>query len=105
MVETIWFVYLLECRGQKIYTGVTPCLEERMKKHARGTGARFTKINPPERLLGFRPFPSKREAMQVESAIKRVSKPQKEAMASLWRQQYPLDQIAEKLPALIQNID
>ena len=36
-----WLVYMLECCDNSIYTGITNNLEERMKKHQSGDGAKY----------------------------------------------------------------
>jgi putative endonuclease len=70
-----WFVYLLECRGGRIYTGVSPDFGRRISDHRAGKGAAFTRINPPERLLAVKQFSDKREAMRVEAQVKRLQRP------------------------------
>lgn len=82
--ERPWFVYLLLCRGDRLYVGVTTELAMRMQKHRRGTGAKFTRSHPPERLLAARSFPSKGEALSVEHRLKQLSAAQKRALASAW---------------------
>jgi len=37
-----WFLYLLECADGTYYVGVAPNLEERLKKHNAGRGAKST---------------------------------------------------------------
>ena len=46
-----WFVYMLECAGGRIYTGVSPDLAVRYAKHRAGAGAAFTRSFPPRRIL------------------------------------------------------
>ena len=99
-----WFVYMLACRSGRIYTGVTPDLASRMSKHRNGTGAMFTRLNTPEKLLAARPFPSKVEAMRVEYQIKRLKAQYKHIIASRWCQEYPLHQLAQQFPALVEYI-
>ena len=42
-----WFLYLLECADGTYYVGVAPNLEERLKKHYAGRGAKYTlETNP-----------------------------------------------------------
>jgi len=84
MDSRAWFVYLLECRGGRIYTGVSPDYERRVADHRAGKGAAFTRINPPERLLAAKQFGDKREAMRVEAQVKRLRRPQKLALAAEW---------------------
>ncbi len=95
-----WFVYLVECTTGRIYTGVTPRLDDRMTAHKRGRGALFTRINPPERLLGAKPFADRREAQRIESQVKRLPAAYKRVLAAEWSQQHPIDERAQKALAL-----
>lgn len=104
MTRQPWYVYLLSCRSGRIYTGVTPDLASRIIKHTNGTGAMFTRLNKPEELLAVRPFPSKVEAMRVEYQIKRLRPLHKRVLASRWREEYPLDQITEQFPSLVEYV-
>ncbi len=96
MNETPWFVYLLQCRSGRIYTGVTPTLNQRMKAHKTKRGSLFTKMDPPVRLLAAKPFPTKGEALRIERQVKGVSAPHKLRLAELWLEQHPIDQIAQE---------
>jgi putative endonuclease len=71
MIET-WFVYVLECAGGKLYTGITNNLEARFEKHASGKGAIYTRLNPPIRFLAYEAYPSKSDAAKVEYRIKQL---------------------------------
>jgi len=84
MMSRPWFVYLLECRDGRIYTGVSLDYERRVAKHRAGKGAAFTRINPPERLLAVKQFSDKREAMRVEAQVKRLRRPQKLELVKDW---------------------
>ncbi len=68
-----WYLYFLECRDGSIYTGATTDVARRFDKHAAGTGARYTRMNPPARLLGFVTCDSRRSALSEEMRIKRMS--------------------------------
>ncbi|MES2682117.1 MAG: GIY-YIG nuclease family protein [Pseudomonadota bacterium] len=100
MDERVWFVYLLRCRTGLIYTGVTPDLDRRMATHKAGRGARFTRMNPPEKLLAVKPFDGKIPAMQMEAQVKKLSKAFKLALADSWLKEYPLHHFAQELSAL-----
>lgn len=65
---------MIECKGGGIYTGITKDVESRYEKHAKGTGAKYTKMNPPMRLLCQVEYPNHREAAQVECAIKKLKR-------------------------------
>lgn len=70
--EPAWWLYMIECRGGGIYTGIAIDVDRRYEKHAAGKGARYTRINPPVRLLCRHPFPDRGSAARAEYAIKRL---------------------------------
>jgi putative endonuclease len=74
---TPWFVYLLECRGGSIYTGIATDVERRYAMHVAGKGARYTRSHPPLRLLASFEFPDRSAASRAEYAIKQLSPGQK----------------------------
>jgi putative endonuclease len=67
-----WTLYILECAGGRLYTGITLDLEARYKAHASGKGARFTRSYPPERIVFTRRFANRSEALKAEHAIKKM---------------------------------
>src|SRR5690606_34591935 len=46
-----WYLYILECAGGRLYTGITVDVEARYRAHAQGRGAKFTRSFPPSRIL------------------------------------------------------
>jgi len=72
-----WHLYLLLCRNGAWYAGITNDLEARYRAHASGTGARYTRANPPVRLLGSRAFPDRAAASRAEWAIKQLPRERK----------------------------
>lgn len=68
-----WWLYMIECRGGGIYIGITDDVDRRYGEHAAGMGARYTRLNPPERLLAKREFPNRKSAAQEEYRMKRLS--------------------------------
>lgn len=77
MSEKGWSMYLLECRGRKIYTGISNDVEARIKAHHAGLGAKFTRAHPPVRLLVTQSFPDKSSAACAEWAMKQKTSEQK----------------------------
>lgn len=67
-----WWVYLIECRGKRLYTGIAKDVAGRYDAHCKGRGARFTRAFPPVRLVVAVLFSGRSEASRVEAAIKRV---------------------------------
>ncbi|QKJ66340.1 GIY-YIG nuclease family protein [Deefgea piscis] len=77
-----WFVYILVCRGNRLYTGVTTDIERRYVQHLNGKGARYTRAFPPERILIRWLCNDQRVALRVEYAIKQLTTAQKWALVA-----------------------
>ncbi len=72
-----WFVYIVRCSDDTLYTGATNNVARRIEKHNRGKGARYTKKRRPVTLLKSWEFPSKSDAMKEEYRIKQLSRDEK----------------------------
>ena len=70
-------MYLLLCRNGAIYTGIALDVAARYAQHRAGTGARYTRANPPRRLLARFACPNQSVAGRLEAAIKRLSAAEK----------------------------
>ena len=65
-----YYIYILECSDNTLYTGYTDNLEKRIKNHNAGKGAKYTKGRLPVQLLYYETFDDKKEAMSREWYIK-----------------------------------
>jgi putative endonuclease len=65
-----WYLYMIECKDNKLYTGITNDLDRRIKQHNRGRGCRFTKFRKPVKLIYKKVYSSKNEALKREAEIK-----------------------------------
>ncbi len=72
-----WVVYILECCDGSLYTGITNNLDNRIKTHNSGKGAKFTRARRPVVLRYFENVESKSAALKREIAIKKLSRTQK----------------------------
>lgn len=77
-----WFVYLIECRGGSIYTGIAVDVERRFAQHVAGKGARYTRSHPPLRLLASFAFPDRSSASRGEYAIKQLAPARKRELCA-----------------------
>ncbi len=68
-----WYVYLILCRNGTIYTGIARNVIVRYAHHIAGTGARYTRANPPRRLLLKFACLNQSEASRMEAAIKKLA--------------------------------
>jgi len=71
------FVYLLLCLDNTIYTGITNNMRRRIGQHRSGEGTVYTREHGVKRLLAYKPFNSRNEAIMEEAKIKRLSHSQK----------------------------
>ena len=74
------YTYILKCADNTFYTGWTTNLENRLKTHNQGKGAKYTRSRLPVILLYYEEFQTKKEAMHREAAIKKLSRSQKERL-------------------------
>ena len=72
-----WFLYLIECANGAWYAGISPDVDARYRAHASGRGARYTRANPPVRLLGTRAYPDRASAARAEWAIRKLPRARK----------------------------
>ena len=75
-----WYVYMLRCRDNSLYTGYTDDPERRLMVHNAGKGAKYTRSRLPVTLAYQEQCPDKSAALKRELALKRLSKPEKEAL-------------------------
>ena len=78
-----WLVYMLECSDNSLYTGITNNLEERLKKHQSGNGAKYLRGRLPIRLVYKENFINRSEATKRELYIKKMSKKEKKKLIDL----------------------
>ncbi len=80
MNERAWFFYIVRCRDNSLYSGITLDLEERIAKHNAGNGARYTAQHRPVVLVFSEKFPDVSAARKREAQIKGWSKVKKELL-------------------------
>lgn len=84
--EKTWWLYLLACTDGRTYAGIARDVTARFRLHVAGKAAKFTRSNPPLRILGAQPFADRSQALRAEHALKRLEKPDK----LRWAQQWPV---------------
>jgi putative endonuclease len=72
-----WFLYVLHCADDTLYTGVTTDLARRVGEHNRGRGARYTVGRRPVMLIGAWPFPDRGTAQRAEAQFRRLPRQEK----------------------------
>lgn len=72
-----YFVYIVRCSDNSLYTGYTNNIEARINKHNAGKGAKYTKIRRPVVLVYQEMYETKSEALRREYEIKTFTRQRK----------------------------
>jgi putative endonuclease len=72
-----WCVYVLLCRGNYLYIGLTNNLDKRLKEHAGGTGSKFVRSRRPFALIKTIPCANPTEARSLEANFKKLKRSRK----------------------------
>jgi putative endonuclease len=74
----MFYVYILKCNDETLYSGSTNNLEKRIHQHNHAkNGAHYTKIRRPVELIHSEEYPTYAEARSREAEIKRMSRTEK----------------------------
>ena len=86
MAESVgdWFVYILRCADNTLYTGITKDIERRCKQHNDAIASKYTRARLPVVLVYQETIASHGDALRREMAIKKLTRTAKEAMCSSW---------------------
>ena len=68
--ENMYYLYLILCENNSIYTGVTDNPKRRLVEHKTKSGGWHTKLYPAVKLLRIEKFNTKEEALKREKQIK-----------------------------------
>ena len=69
-----WQVYIVQCADETLYTGVTNHLDQRLKNHNSGKGAKYTRVRLPVKLVYAESCQNHSVALKREWAIKQFSR-------------------------------
>jgi putative endonuclease len=77
-----WQLYLVRCADGSLYTGIATDVERRFAEHQAGRGAKYLRGRGPLQLVYRQAAGDRSQALRLELAVKRLSRPQKEALIS-----------------------
>lgn len=73
-----WFLYVVRCGDDTLYTGVTTDLNRRVNEHNTSKrGAKYTKTRRPVNLIWSKEYNNRSEAQSAEYNFKKLSRKQK----------------------------
>ncbi|MCI9242759.1 MAG: GIY-YIG nuclease family protein [Lawsonibacter sp.] len=75
-----WYVYILRCGDNTLYTGITDDVPRRLAAHRAGKGAKYTRGRGPLELVYTEQLPDKSAALRREIEIKRLRRAEKERL-------------------------
>ncbi|KGK40913.1 endonuclease [Nitrincola sp. A-D6] len=80
-----WFVYILRCADNSLYTGITTDTNRRVQEHnqCNRLGARYTRARRPVALVWQESHPNRSSALKREAALKKLPRPAKERLFEL----------------------
>ena len=78
----MYFVYIIRCEDDTLYTGITTDIERRFREHSgeAANGAKYTRSHRPERVEAVWSCPDRSSASRLEYAIKKLRRQQKLAL-------------------------
>jgi len=93
-VQRAYFVYLLRCTDESLYTGITTDVERRFAEHLTGgrKGAKYTGSHTPKEIEAVWQAENRSVASKLEWRLKHLTKAQKEALCK------EPDRLAEFVP-------
>jgi len=73
----MWFVYILLCSDNSLYTGISNDPNQRFLDHQHGKGGKYTRSFKPLKIIYTEEFSNKSEALKRELQIKSWSREEK----------------------------
>lgn len=81
-MNDLWFVYIVRCSDDSLYTGITNNIDKRIEKHNSGKGAKYTRSRRPVKLEAFITALDRSSASKIEHLIKKQHRSKKLEMLS-----------------------
>ena len=76
-MESVWYVYILRCADDTLYTGISTDVEKRLQAHRSGRGAKYTRSRCPLTLVYREVCGSHSQALKRECCIKSMTRAEK----------------------------
>lgn len=77
--KSSWYLYVLMCGDDTLYTGITNDLPRRVRQHNAGTASRYTRSRLPVQLVFQKRCRDRSYALKQEYALKQLSRNEKKA--------------------------
>lgn len=97
-MESTWYLYILRCGDDTLYTGITTDVERRLEAHREGKGAKYTRGRGPLELIYREVCANHSEALKREFQIKALPRTEKEKLAQAYEKQREKPESVPNLP-------
>ncbi|MEE8343465.1 MAG: GIY-YIG nuclease family protein [Gammaproteobacteria bacterium] len=75
-----WYVYIILCTDDSLYTGITIDVERRLSQHAAKRGAKYFRGRAPRRLIYLESRHTRSSATRREVVIKKMQRVEKDRL-------------------------
>lgn len=75
--NAMYFVYILKCGDESLYTGITNDLSRRLERHKAGSGGRYTRAKGAVNIVYAEPHAGRGAAQKREAEIKKWTRQKK----------------------------
>jgi putative endonuclease len=75
-----WYLYIVRCADDSLYSGVTLDVERRLSEHRAGKGSKYLRGRCPLQVVYVQEFGSKGAALSAEIRIKKLPRYKKEQL-------------------------
>ena len=79
-MDNKWYLYILHCKDNTLYTGITTDVEKRLEAHRSGKGAKYTRGRTPLELVYREECENHSHALRREWEIKKLTRTEKEIL-------------------------
>lgn len=76
----MWYLYIIRCSDNSLYTGITTDISRRVKEHNLKSGCSYTRTRTPIALVYQEPHPTRSSALKREIQIKKWPRTKKLAL-------------------------
>lgn len=97
-MESKWYLYILRCKDETLYTGITTDVDRRLEAHRSGKGAKYTRGRAPLELVYREECGSHSDALKRELLIKALSRQEKITLLENWKKLSENEETISKLP-------
>lgn len=106
----MYYIYMLRCQDDSLYTGITPDLKRRMRQHCGRLpgGAKYTRSHPPDALACCWKTDSRTAAARFELACKGLTRQKKLLLIAApekWQEFLPQLTVHDYIPVSVKPLE